>query len=71
MTIRESGMDPDDIWKELDDTVIDSTLIPAIINKLIHNNINRNYIKFDENTNRVILTSDGYSWALSNYFRFV
>ena len=61
--IRNNGMDPFRIWEGLGYRAFDERIVPLILNQLIHNNIRRKFIEFNDTTRRVLLTNEGRQWA--------
>jgi hypothetical protein len=48
------GIEPIEIWKKLNYNAFHENVIPLILNKLIKNNIDRKFITFDRETNKVV-----------------
>ena len=65
-----NGVEPIEIWKKLGYTAFHENVVPLILNKLIKNNIDRKFIKFDKINNRVYLTDEGKTWAIDNYHKY-
>lgn len=64
--VRNNGMDPFRIWEKLGYRAFDERVVPIILNQLIHNNIRRRFIEFNDSTHRVVLTNEGRQWAENN-----
>ena len=58
------------IWRNLGYRAFHDNVIPAIINRLIQNNIQRGLLIFDQNTRRVNLSDTGLTRAEMNCARF-
>jgi hypothetical protein len=56
--VRNNGMDPFRIWERLRYRAFDERVIPIILNQLIHNNVHRRFIEFNDTTHRVLLTKE-------------
>jgi hypothetical protein len=66
VNILKNGMDPFEIWNQLGYTAYGDSVVPVIVNRLIANNLKREFIVFDSTTRRVSLTDIGRQWA-ANY----
>lgn len=61
--VRNNGMDPFKIWEEMHYLAYGQTVIPAILNQLIYNNVERRLISYNPDTQMVLLTNAGRRWA--------
>ena len=61
--IRQNGMNPFDIWNTMDYNAYLEPVIPIILNRLINNGVRQDLLRFDNCTNRVILTENGLRWC--------
>ena len=68
--ILKNGMDPQEIWKKLKYHAYDEQVVPIILNRLISNNIKRDFIIFNPTNQKVSLTDRGRKWADSECGKF-
>jgi hypothetical protein len=64
--VRKNGMDPFVIWDILGYNAFHKNVVPIIINRLIFNNENRKFLRYNSSTQRVLLTDKGRQWADNN-----
>ena len=69
--VLQNGIDPFQIWQNLGYQAFHERVIPAILNRLIQNNLDRGLITYDPNTRRVNLSDpSGIMWTEMNCSRF-
>lgn len=64
--VRKNGMDPFAIWKILKYNAFDENIVPVILDRLIYYNENRRLIRYNNNTQKVLLTDKGRQWGENN-----
>lgn len=68
--VLQNGMDPIEIWHILGYEAYHETVVPKIVDRLIANNIRRDFATFNSQTRRVSLSDNGRRWATTNCSRF-
>ena len=66
--VIENGLNPNIIWDEMGYNSFGTSLIPQIIDKLINNNLQNHYMKFDSITGNVKLTDIGRAHGSQNCY---
>jgi hypothetical protein len=59
LEIRDQGMDPFEIWQEIDYRAFHENVVPVIIDKLISNNMHLDLLTFNIDTKKVKMTEFG------------
>jgi hypothetical protein len=70
LQVTSNGMDPFEIWDILKYEAFDEQVVPVILDRLIYNNIERNFVSFNAVTKKISLTEQGRNWAEVNCGRF-
>ena len=64
--VTNNGLDPFEIWRDLKYQAFHERVVPAILSRLIQNNLESGQIIYDPNTKRVNLSPDGITWTERN-----
>jgi hypothetical protein len=66
--VIQKGLNSNIIWDEMGYKSFETSLIPQIIDRLIDNNLQNHYIKFDSITGNVKLTDIGRVYGSQNCY---